>query len=124
MKYIAYKTALNDPNLPNGFITEHFETTEPTLEGYQVVPLDVFNKIFQQNILLIRAAEAARGVVPVTHNMSPPTPRPALEAEPLPADFVSPTQTSPTTSTNDPASQQLFSEFLAWLAAGKPGSAP
>lgn len=118
MKYIAYKTAKNDPNLPDGFITEHFETDQETLEGYNVVTLDIFNAIFQNNVLLIRSMEAAKGVVTVNPNTPTPILRPASDAEHVPANF-----TPPTTNT-DPNSVELFNQFLAWVAAGKPGSPP
>lgn len=116
MKYIAYKTAQNDPNLPNGFITDHFETDEEVLDGYQVVTLDVFNTIFQNNVTLVRQAEAQRGVVTIHPNTPVNDPRPASTVEHVPDDYVPPqTQTVEQNA-------ELFNQFLAWVAAGKPGS--
>lgn len=118
MVYIAYKTAQNDPNLPNGFITEHFQTDKDTLEGYNVVTLEIFNALFQNNTDLVRKAEATRGVV--TQNPNTPTPvlRSAAEVEQVPSNFVPPAQTA------GPPNAELFNQFLAWVAAGKPGSPP
>lgn len=114
---IAYKTAQNDPNLPNGFITEHFETDKETLEGYTIVSLEVFNALFQNNVVLMRQFENARGI----RTVNPSTPTPALrnasEAQQVPADFVPPAPPGP-----DPNNTELFNQFLAWVAAGKPGA--
>ncbi len=117
MKYVAYKTAQNDPNLPNGFITEHFSTDKEIVEGYIVAPLEVFNAIFQNNIALIRQSEVAKGITTVNPGTPAPVLRPASDAEHVPANFVPEGQNSP-----DPANTELFSQFLAWVAAGKPGT--
>lgn len=117
MKYIAYKTAQNDPNLPNGFITEHFETDQETLEGYNVVTLETFNILFQNNVPLMRQAEIAQGIRPVNPNAT--MIRPTNVVELVPDNFVPPAPANP-----DPNNAELFSQFLAWVAAGKPGSAP
>lgn len=113
MKNIAYKTAKGDPSLPDGFITDHFETDADTLEGYEVVSLDVFNALFQNNVTLVRKAESERGIVTVDPSVTSfPIPRLASEAENVPTDLVQ----SPTLSDN----QALFNQFLSWIAAGKP----
>ena len=118
-KYIAYKTAQNDPNLPSGFITEHFETDKDVVEGYTVVSLEVFNALFANNVTLIRQAEAAKGIVTVHPSTPAPTQRSNNEVEHVPDDYVPPAPTNP-----DPNNAELFNQFLAWVAAGKPGSAP
>lgn len=122
MKYIAYKTAQNDPNLPNGFITEHFETDKETLEGYNVVSLEIFNALYQNNVTLVRAAEAARGIVPQHPGLPTPLIRPASDVEQVPANFVPPppAQAPGSPQSVDPNNQELFNQFLAWVAAGKP----
>lgn len=114
MKYIAYKIAKNDPNLPDGFITEHIETDEESLEGYTVVTLDFFNAIFQNNAVLIRQDEASKEtIVTVPPNALAPVLRPASDAQNVPTDLV---------QSDTPADNQaLFNQFLAWVAAGKPG---
>ena len=71
MSNIAYKTAQNDPNLPDGFITEHFETDQESLPGYNIVTLDVFNQLFQNNIPLMRAKEKSNGIVTADPNSVP-----------------------------------------------------
>lgn len=124
MSYIAYKTAQNDPNLPNGFITEHFQTDKDTLEGYNVVTLEIFNALFQNNAVLVRKAEAARGIVTQNPNTPPPVPRSVSEVEHVPPDFVPPAPAAPTTPEATAANAELFNQFLAWVAANKPGSSP
>lgn len=114
MSYIAYKTAFNDPDLPNGFITEHFETSEPTLEGYNVVSLEVFNGLFQNNISLMRTLEKSKGIVTITPNLPPLPLRQVSEVEHVPSNFSS----EPSPSDN----AALFQQFLAWVAAGKPSN--
>lgn len=116
-KYIAYTVAVNQPGLPNGFITTHFATDQSTLDGYLVVPLDTFNTLFANNVTLIRQQEVNNGLMTVPASTPAPVPRPATEAQHVPADFVAP-------SNNSPASLDLFNQFLAWVAAGKPGSPP
>lgn len=125
MKYIAYKTAKNDPNFPDGFITEHLETDQESLEGYTVAPLEVFNILFQNNVTLVRSAEAARGISPQHPGLPVPVSRPASDVEQVPANFVpsapvSPGQSPGSPQSVDPNNQELFSQFLAWVAAGKP----
>jgi hypothetical protein len=117
MANIAYKTAHNDPNFPDGFITEHFETNENVLEGYTVVSLEVFNALFQNNIPLIRKFEAVNNVVTIHPDTPSPVLRPASDAEHVPANFVPPAPTTP-----DANSTELFNQFLAWVAAGKPNA--
>lgn len=118
MKYIAYKVAKNDPNLPDGFITEHFGTDQETVEGYNIVLLELFNIMYQNNVALIRSSEIAKGIVTVEPNTLLPEPRQAHEAEHVPANF---TETNPD---NTPNNAELFNQFLAWVAAGKPGAPP
>lgn len=127
MKYIAYKTAKNDPNYPDGFITEHFETDQETLEGYTVSPLEIFNILFQNNVNLVRTSENARGIVPQHPTLPFPVLRPASEVEQVPVNFVPPSPNTPAPAPApgspepvDPNNQELFNQFLAWVAAGKP----
>lgn len=123
-KYIAYTMALNQPGLPNGFITSHFATDQSSLDGYYVVPLDTFNSIFQHNVTLIRQQEVNSGVLTVAPNTPAPVPRPATDAEHVPANFVS---VPATPAPNTPITMDhtaLFNQFMAWIAAGKPGSPP
>lgn len=114
MNYVAYKTAKNDINLPDGFITEHFETDQLSVPGYTVVPLAVFNGLIQNNVALIRSKEKASGIVTADPNSVVAAPRPATDAEGVPSTFTAPT-------TDNAA---LFSQFLAWIAAGKPSVPP
>jgi len=111
MKYVAYKTALNNPNLPNGFITDHFETDQETVDGYVVVTLDSFNQLFKNNVALIRQSEASRKIVTVHPDTPAPVLRHASEAEHVPNDVSPPTQ--------DQANAELFNQFLAWMTANK-----
>lgn len=119
-RYIAYKTAQNSPDFPNGFITEHFETDKEILEGYTVVSLETFNAIFQNNVTLVRKAERERGTVMTVGPETPqPVLRPASDIEHVPTDFVPPAPANVNTS-----NAELFNQFLAWVAAGKPGTPP
>jgi len=116
-KYIAYTVAVNQAGLPNGFITSHFATDQSTLDGYLVVPLDMFNTLFKNNVTLIRQQEVNNGVIGVPPNTPVPVPRAASDAQHVPPDFNPPPPTSP-------ANAELFNQFLAWVAAGKPGNPP
>jgi hypothetical protein len=118
MKYVAYKVAKNDPNFPDGFITEHFGTDQEVVEGYSVVLLELFNIMYQNNVSLIRSSEIAKGIVTVDPSTPLPELRPAHEAEHLPSDFA---EAPPA---NTPNNAELFNQFLAWVAAGKPGAPP
>ena len=117
MKNIAYKVAKGDPNLPDGFITEHFETDQESLEGYSIAPLEVFNVLFQNNAALIRVAEVARGVVPAEPNQMQPQ-RMITVAEPVPQAI--PVQAEPVPEQPSSNNTELFNQFMAWVAAGKP----
>ena len=118
MKYVAYKIAKNDPNFPDGFITEHFGTDQDTVEGYSVVLLELFNIMYQNNVSLIRSTELAQGIVTVNPNTPAPVLRGAHEAEHVPSDFVD------APIGNGPNNAELFNQFLAWVNAGKPGNPP
>ncbi len=115
MRYIAYKKADDSVvNLPNGFITEHFETDQPTLEGYEVVTLEVFNTLFQNNVRLVRESEAAQGIM--TPNTVPVMVAPAINAK---AEPVVPVTSNNQSSNGQPTTDQavLFQQFLAWMAS-------
>lgn len=84
MKNIAYKVAQGIPNLPDGFVIEHYETNDDTVEGYLVVPKAQFQYILDNNIPLFRAFEAARGIVTGDPNAPPPLRRSNSEAQRVP----------------------------------------
>lgn len=118
MRYIAYKIAVGNPNLPAGFVTQHFEVSTPTLDGYLVAPLEAFNAIFQNNITLYRNMEAANGVTPADPNAAPPAQRAASEAQPVPQAVVDAAdQLAKKNATQSANNVALFTEFMAWKAA-------
>lgn len=114
MKYIAYKIASGNPNLPAGFITEHFATNSPTLDGYYVVTQEAFNALFQNNLTLYRNMELANGARPADPNAPPPVVRLASEAQNVP-QAVADAATQAASQTNNNAA--LFAEFIAWQAS-------
>lgn len=87
MGFIAYKVSKGNPELPDGFITDHFEVTTPILEGYTVVSLEAFNSIFQGNATLLQAFERSRGIITVDSTQVPvETPKVAQAVPPPPAN--------------------------------------
>jgi len=111
MKNIAYKTSQNNPNLPNGFITEHFETDEEAVEGYTVVDKNIFSQLLENNVNLFRGHEVNRGII----GIDPSIPEPALR----PADHAEPADTKIMEDINkvrqeNKADAQMFQQFLEW----------
>ncbi len=119
MKNVAFKVSFGDPNLPNGFITDHFGTDENSVDGYQIAPLEVFNNMIQNNITLVRQWEATQGVIPADPNAPPVKPRSPNEAQHLPPDLVAKNDAQVQQSVAD---AQLFQQFLAWKRAQGNGS--
>lgn len=103
---IAYKVSKGAPNLPDGFVIEHFETTADNLEGYQVTSKEGFSNILANNGALYQQWE-------VLHRNVNTTPAPELTPEPLKAPTPAIVNPTPAVDPNT----ALFEEFLAWKAA-------
>lgn len=114
MTKIAYKVSQGSPNLPDGFITDHFQTDKDTVEGYQVATQQVFEKMLEYNVTLFRNWEASKGIVTADSTLPAKPARPAQEAEPVPPDVkMAATKAAATTAEN----AKLFQEFIAWKTA-------
>lgn len=117
MKNIAYKVSKDNPNLPDGFITDHFETDKDSEEGYLIAPLGLFNKLLENNIELYRNFEKAKGIITADSNAPAVTPRPAEEAQTVAAaapQSVAEAAAAQAANANVANNAQLFAEFLAW----------
>lgn len=119
MTKIAYKINTTNPNLPNGFIVDHFETDQDTVEGYIVVDMSVFSQIFANNVTLLRQHETNRGITP-SNPFQPPHPkRPNNEAEPIDQTVVAARkQEMADAQAASEDNAKLFKEFLAWKNSG------
>lgn len=126
MKNVAYKTISGNPNLPDGFIIDHFETDQDTVEGYIVVDKNVFTQLLANNVVLMRAHEANKGVVSV-HPHSPPPPRkPDSAAEPADPEIMAKIKQDiedrKKALQQDRADAALFQQFLEWKRTQSSGS--
>lgn len=123
MKNVAYKTIQNNPNLPNGFIVDHFETDEDKVEGYVVVSKDSFSQLLANNVSLMRTHETNKGISAADPVQPAHRARPNEHAEP-----VDPTLKAQQLAAEHAAQQKssenrvLFEEFLAWKNAKSVGS--
>lgn len=117
MKNVAYKTSQNNPNLPNGYITEHFETNEDSVEGYLIVSAADFNTIFANNEVILKAFTEAKGIITTGQNTVQPTARSESPAH-IPTD-VKQQMIAQVTANKAQAEQDsiLFKQFLAWKAS-------
>lgn len=117
MKKIAYKmnTESDNPNLPNGFIIDHFETDENIVEGYIVVDKQIFSQLFQNNVNLMRSHESKVGIVGA-HPELPEFPRRSnREAEPVDQSLMTERKRLAEEAMNkEKQDLELFQQFLAW----------
>lgn len=115
MSKIAYKINTDNPNLPTGFITDHFETTEQIVEGYIVVDKSVFSQLFENNINLMRAHENVGGIRGA-HPELPEFPRRAnREAEPVDQSLMAERKRlAEEAAAKERQDLQLFQQFLEW----------
>jgi len=115
---IAFKTAKNIPNLPNGYVIEHFSTDgQPDGYydgyGYTVVSKEIFETILKSNIDLFRNWEASKGIVTIDSSIPVPPP-PKRVPEPVPPEVRAAREKA---IQEEADNQKLFQEFLAWKAA-------
>lgn len=118
MKNVAYKTMQNNPNIPDGFIIDHFETDSDVVEGYIVVNKFAFEQLLANNINLIRAFEAKKGTS-VAHPNLPPVPVKANSvAEPadpaIIAKIKQEIEDRKKAEQQNQADAALFQQFLEW----------
>jgi hypothetical protein len=119
MTNVAYKVNTTNPNLPNGFIIDHFETDQSTVPGYLVVDSATFSTLLKNNVTLMRIHETNKGVNAAPHDAPPHYQRPASEAEPASNDMMAQKQQAIQQSQADAA---LFAQFMAWKNAQGSGS--
>ncbi len=119
MTKVAYRVNTTNPNLPNGFIMDHFETDQDAVAGYTVVDASVFEKLLQNNVQLLRQHEVNKGVQPAPHDAPPHYQRPASEAEPV--DNVIMEQRKAEIAQNT-ADMTLFKQFMEWKRSQGSGS--
>jgi hypothetical protein len=116
MKKIAYKVNQNNPNLPTGFITEHFETDEDAVEGYLVVSKDVFSQMLVNNISLMRTHESTKlGVSGADPRFPGHMQRPNHEAEQIDASLMAAKKKEMEEKLKkNKENMELFAQFLEW----------
>jgi hypothetical protein len=120
MKNVAYKTIQNNPNFPDGFIIDHFETDDDVVEGFVVVNKEVFSQLLLNNITLMRAYERNTKGIVEAHPNNPPRPIIANDkAEPASINVI--TERNKAIQQNQ-ADVELFKQFLAWKSSQDSGS--
>jgi hypothetical protein len=124
MKNVAYKTMQNNPNIPDGFIVEHFDTDEDAVEGYTVVSVEMFSQLLMNNVTLMRAHEkSVKGIEPA-HPNNPPRPViPNEKAEPADMNIIAARQKEMQQAVEqNKADTELFKQFMAWKKSQESGS--
>jgi hypothetical protein len=116
---IAFKVSHNIPNLPDGFIIDHFETDKDIVEGYTVTSHEIFEKLLENNVSLMRTWEKNNGIVTADSNIPPPPPRPSNQAEPLSQEQLAARKKAQQDAVDN---TKLFQEFLAWKKSQTSGS--
>lgn len=123
MLKIAYKVSQGSPNLPDGFIIDHFQTDKDAVEGYQIATQAVFEKMLEFNINLMRNWEKQKGLVTVDSTNPPQDPRPTVAAQPISAEDRATQLAAAKKALQKPLLEaagvseentKLFQEFLAW----------
>lgn len=122
MTKVAYKVNTTNPNLPNGFVIDHFETEQDQVEGYLVVDKDVFQRLLLNNVTTLRQHEMTQGIVG-----GPGTPlatlRPASEAQPIDQALMEQKKKAYEEElAKRQADAELFQQFLAWKKSLGDGS--
>jgi hypothetical protein len=118
MKNVAYKTIQNNPNLPNGFIIDHFETDDDTVPGYTVVDKNVFSQILANNVTIMRMHETSKGIKAADPNQPTNPPRPNNEAQPVDQALMAEKKKEIAQKAAAVAENAaLFKQFLAWKAS-------
>lgn len=119
MAKIAYKTNTDNPNLPNGFITDHFETDQDQIEGHTVVELAVFSAVLQGNVALLRQHEVNAGPQGAAQGLQVHPMRPAEHAQPVSQEIMAQHKVVMQQNTEN---ARLFQEFMAWKNSQNQGS--
>lgn len=115
MTKIAYKTNVDNPNLPHGFIIDHFETTEQSVEGYVVVDSVVFSQLLANNVNLMRLHENVSGIKGA-HPELPEFPRRSNnEAEPVNQTLMAERKRlAEEAAAKEKEELKLFHQFMEW----------
>ena len=111
MKNVAYKTNQTNPNLPAGFIIEHFETDEDSVEGYLVIRKEAFSQMMLNNVSLMRGHESKTGIQAADPRQPGPLPRPNSDAQPVDQAMMAQKEKQIQQETQD---AELFMQFLQW----------
>lgn len=113
MKNVAYKTTKDAPGLPDGFVTEHFETDEDVEEGYSIVSKDNFAILLANNISLLQNYESStKGIIAAS--AAPPAPDTTRVAQPVSEETKAARQK---VLDEQAKNAELFAQFLAWKAS-------
>ena len=120
MNNIAYKVAKNISNLPDGFITEHFETDADAEEGYLVTSKDNFSKLMENNAVLFKAWQEVNGkpgdsVVSDDPSIVPdPQPLPAPISKQVEGLSAASKAEQDAIKSKKETDEALFQQFIAW----------
>jgi hypothetical protein len=126
MKNVAYKTISGNPNYPNGFIIEHFETDQDAVEGYVVVDKSIFSQLLANNVAMMRMHESNNGIQSAHPNLPPVPRKPDSAAEPadqvLMAKIKQDLENAQKASQPSPEDLALFQQFMEWKKSQNSGS--
>lgn len=118
MKNVAYKTMQNNPNIPDGFIIDHFETDQDVVEGYKVVSKATFDQLLMNNVDLMRAHENKKNVTSAHPNLPPVPQKSNNAAEPADPSIVAKIKKDiadrAAAIKQDQEDAALFQQFLEW----------
>ena len=116
MAKIAYKINTENPNIPHGFIIDHFETTEQVVEGYIVVDKHIFSVLLENNVNLMRSHENTVVGIKGAHPELPEFPRRSnREAEPVDQTLMAEKKRlAEEAAAKEKEEMQLFHQFMEW----------
>ena len=109
----------NNPNIPNGFIIDHFETDDDVVPEYIVVDKDVFSQLLLNNVAIMRQHEKdVKGIVAADPSSPPRPQRQNHEAEPADMNIIAARQKEmEQIAEKNQADVELFKQFMAWKAS-------
>lgn len=119
MTKIAYKVNTTNPNLPQGFIVDHFETEQDMVEGYIIVDQPTFQKLIHNNVALMRQHEVSLGIQGAPQGIPIHPRRDASEAQPVDHAMM---EERKKVAEQHAADARLFQEFMAWRKSQSQGS--
>lgn len=119
MTKIAYKTNSTNPNIPYGFVVDHFETDQDSVPGYTVTDLATFQGLLNANLTLLRQHEVNKGILSAPHDAPPLYQRPATDAQAVDATIMEQKKKEMVQNTAD---HELFKQFMEWKRSQGSGS--